>query len=250
MSRTDFSPEEEAFRRDIESAVKDARSAAGPCPHPDLLLAAASGVLSESAESVRRHTASCAVCEQLTRDLLEYEFPGVSADEDQRIRTRWAAGKTVTAVSRLRGWFRQPVWIAIGAAAGVLLSVALWNVPWTATRPPLQVVEQSGPADPNPITPIPSRKIFILEKAVIKIPATAVLVLRSGESGKGFLDGLAAALEPYRSDNYLEAIQRLEMLSRKYPDAAEPAYYRGVSQLMLGVECSCGRILASCPRPR
>lgn len=73
MSRVDFDPEEQEFRRDIEAALSG-RAGPGICPKPDLLMAARSGVSFEGAEDVLRHVALCPICEQLSRDLAEHEF--------------------------------------------------------------------------------------------------------------------------------------------------------------------------------
>ena len=89
----------------------------------------------------------------------------------------------------------------------------------------------------------------MLEKAAIKVPAAAVLLYRSdAESDKNFLNELAAALEPYRMDDYAEAARRLDVLAKKYPKYAEPHYYLGVSRLFSGEnEAALGALNAARP---
>jgi predicted Zn-dependent protease len=79
-----------------------------------------------------------------------------------------------------------------------------------------------------------SHVILPLEKAAIKLPAASVLLYRSdAASSQAFLKDLAAALKPYRADDYSEASRRLGNLSRKYPNSPEVPFYLGVSQLFL-----------------
>lgn len=233
MSRIDFEPEEGKFQREIQAALNGGRPWPSPCPTPDLLMAARSGVSFEGSEAVQSHMAVCPICEQLVRDLGEYEFPGVSDAEDRRIRARWqdrGAGP---------GWWGLRSWRFV-AAAGALAVVLLAILVLSNTRqgiqeiksPPKEAARQTAPAAPESAQK--ATAAFTLAKAAIKLPASAVLTFR-GNAGdaRTYLADLAAALEPYRRDDYAEAAHRLSAVARKYAHTAAPAYYEGVSQLFL-----------------
>lgn len=228
MSKRDFNPEELEFRKQLDPALSSLRSSIGQCPDPDLLVAAESGMPVESAECVRRHLAACPICQQLLQDLKGYEFL-LSEEEDQRIR-----GKLPQISPRASFW--KPIPIAIAAA--LLLGLAgLWTF-WPSTTPKgipaTSQTAQSSPIDKTPSNPSPVLK---LEKAPVKVPAAAVLLYRNGGSAdKAYLQDFAAALEPYRADNYAESAVRLQALSTRYPKSAEAFFYLGVSQLFLNQE--------------
>jgi hypothetical protein len=106
----------------------------------------------------------------------------------------------------------------------------------SSRKPAPSTVDETAGKTAPPAAPLatPASSALALTKAAIKIPAAAVLTFRSNAGGaKTYLTDLAAALEPYRKDHYLDAAHALAALSRKYPDAAEPAYYEGVCQLFL-----------------
>lgn len=107
-----------------------------------------------------------------------------------------------------------------------------------AVRKGPSVIQPASPVEtargPSVGPPPPSAFALVLQKAAIKIPAAAVLIYRSDrKDSQAFLKDLAAALEPYRRDDYAEAARDLAPLAGKYPNAAEPAFYLGVSQLFL-----------------
>jgi hypothetical protein len=227
MSRNDFDSEEREFQRDIGGAVRAHREQAGGCPRPDVLMAACSGVPFQGFEDVQRHMAICPICEQLSRDLAEYEVPAATDEEDRRIRARWQAARGTA------WWLR--IWrpLAVAAAAAVLMVgiFVVRSARQSATSSPKETAQQIVPPAPQLTTPAGG---FILAKAAIKIPAAGVLIFRGdANEAKTYFTDLAAALEPYRKDNYAAAARRLAALSLKYPDAAEPAFYEGVSQLFL-----------------
>jgi len=225
VSKPDFDFEDQEFRRELEPALADNRAAAGPCPKPDLLMAARSGVPLEAAESIERHVARCPICQQLSRDLAEYQFPPVSEAEDRRIRAPWQTTQTPAARSWRLSWQALSL---VAAVAASVVGVVVVHGPRHAPPAPEAVARAVPPATQ------PLIAMLTLAKADIKIPATAVLTFRGdANAGKSYLADLAVALEPYRADDYAEAVRRLESLSRKYPDAAEPLFYAGVSKLFL-----------------
>jgi hypothetical protein len=230
--KRDFDADEKNFILELGSSLAEVRTKAGPCPHPDLLMAAVSDVQCGSKDQVLQHLNGCFVCRELARDLSEYEFAGVTREEDRRIRARWETEGSLRRLSKLWAW--PP--LAIGAAVAAALAIALF-LTLPQTTPPGSVESTQNKNDsiaPPPAPPQKTRTVFVLSKAAIKVPATAVLNFRSGaEDGRAFLNELAAALEPYRNDDYPEAARRLEPLSTKYRESAEVHYYLGVSRLFI-----------------
>jgi hypothetical protein len=225
VSNIDFDSGEQEFRREFGPALEANRAEAGPCPKPDLLMAARSGVAFEGVAAIERHVALCPICRQLSQDLAEYEFPPASEAEDRRIRARWETTADLPARSWLRSW--KALSLAAALAASVIVVVVVRG---TRQAPP-----PSPEAIARPVPPAPQADdSFTPMKAAIKVPAAAVLTFRGdANAGRTYLADLAAALEPYRMDDYAESARRLESLSQKYPDAAEPWFYEGVSQLFL-----------------
>jgi tetratricopeptide (TPR) repeat protein len=220
MNRADYDPEERAFVREIESVLDSNRAPAGSCYPPDRLMAARAGVAFEEAADVLRHLEICPICRQLTQDLDDYQFPGASLEEDRRIRARWQKSRTQWQVLD---------WWKLGVAAILILAVAAAVL----SRNRRQDVAKAPP-EPSAQATRTSSAALPLSKAAIKIPAASVLVFRGNSAGAAiYLKDLAAALGPYRQDNYTEAAKVLEVLSRKYPGAADPLFYLGVSQLFL-----------------
>jgi len=221
MSSGDFTRDETEFRQEIEAAVQTHRAAVGPCPRPDLLMAASSGVTFEGSGDVLRHLAVCPLCEQLSRDLAEYEFPPVSEAEDRRMRARWGAAPGRTT----RSWWNWRIPAMTAAAAALLAGVVFLRRP---AVPPEAISPLPSPAKPAPAF------VLTLTKAPIRIPAAAVLTFRGdADDSKAYLADFAAALEPYRKDDYAEAASVLEPVTRKYPKTAEPEFYLGVSLLLM-----------------
>ncbi len=234
--RRDFEPDERDFLTEIDASLKDVRAVAGPCPHPDLVMAAAADVQTESSASILEHVKACPVCQQLIGDFSEYEHPPVSEEEDRRIRARWERPNlSLTTPARQR--MRLPY--VIGAAAAlVLVAAGLFLVLRQGGAPqnlPSTTAGNKGGSEPPPtVQPAKARTAFVLSKAAIKVPASAVLTLRSGSNDeRAFLDQFASALAPYRSDDFAEAARRLEQLAAKYPESTPVQYYLGVSRLFL-----------------
>lgn len=221
MSGIDFDSEDHEFRRELAPMLSANCAAAGPCPEPRLLLAVRSGVAVESAAAVERHVTLCPMCQQLSRDLADHEFPAASEAEDRRIRARWQGAS--------RHGFRSREWMVplVAACAVLVIAIVLVRDRHRGPAAPEPVAQSSAPARPE-------TGPFTLTKAAIKVPAAAVLTFRgSGGGAQNYLADLAAALEPYRKDDFAEAARRLGLLASRYPEAAEPPFYEGVSQLYL-----------------
>jgi tetratricopeptide (TPR) repeat protein len=231
MRNPNFDSDEKEFQREIEPALTKLRANIGTCPHPDQVQAVLVGVQVEGLERVRMHLAVCTNCQALGRDLSAYEYPELSEEEDRRIRARLPRMSPVSSrtVSRW-AWLWRPVPIAAAAAiVATMVVTGLINL-----RKPPAAVQQS--AQSQEIAPLPAAQptVFILQKAAIKVSAAAVLTFRSdADSQKAYLDELAAALAPYRSEDYAEAARMLEPLAKKYSQSVEPQFYLAVSLLFL-----------------
>jgi len=220
MSSPDFTPKEADFQTEIRASLDSHRAIAGACPRPELLMAAVSAVAFEGADEVLRHLKACTLCQELSRDLAEYEFPGANPEEDRRIRAR--LGRTEARRISWRNW-----WLPALAAAAVVLAVGIL-VKW---RPGLAPEEISRP-DQSPDAA--AANVVPVAPAVIRIPAEGVLSFRGNTTTAGkYMSDLAAALEPYRRGDYLGAARALDALSKKHPNAVEPSFYLGVCQLLL-----------------
>jgi len=229
MNRLEFDPDELEFQREIRAVLGTDRGNAGACPNPRLLTAARSGIPFEGFEAVQRHVALCPICQQLSLDLAAYAFPRASEAEDRRIRSRWQTAATGSAQSWYRGW--RPLSLAAAVVLLVVTAVMIRSLN-RSVAPTRQAAQPPVSAASPPA--VPASGSLTLSKAAIKIPAFAVLTFRGdANSANSYLADLAAALEPYRQDNFAKAAQTLAALSRRYPRAAEPAYYLGISQLFL-----------------
>jgi hypothetical protein len=97
--------------------------------------------------------------------------------------------------------------------------------------------QQSNPEAPSiaAVTPAAPRTFVLpLEQADLKLPLDS-LTWRGSEQGSiaSYLSALGEALQPYNRGAFDEAVQKLAALEDRYPDAVEPSFYRGVSQLFL-----------------
>jgi tetratricopeptide (TPR) repeat protein len=207
------------------------------CPEPALLQAAQSGVLPEEAgAAVKAHMDMCTACSSLVRDLTELDDAPLEPTERERIWGMIRAGiaaEESAAKPAAPPWWKlllRPAPVAAAAAAAVLLAIGAGLL--RNPQPP-PVVATSRSPQPAAAAP-PAVSVLRPDKAPILLPASAVLVWR-GDSGAANTQGkeLREALIPYEADQYDEAAQRLEGLSKKYPRLAEAQFYLGVSRLFL-----------------
>jgi len=149
-----------------------------------------------------------------------HEAGGVTDIEDFRIRARWALQQ--------RRW---PAFALVAGAAvavfALTLALVLKGQTASATAGPL-----SSPQ--TQLRPTAPQTTFVLKKALIKDPAPAVLTARTtiGETRR-FADDFAVAMDPYAHDEGVEAVRRLESLSRMYASSADVFYYLGVARLLI-----------------
>ncbi len=184
-----------------------ARSRTG-CPSSEILGRAAAGELSRpEREQVADHLAACSDCAQEYRTVLSLE--------------PWA--ESIAPRRTYAHWLWRPAPVAALATLALVAGVWIYRVRQTPVSAPQQVAA-------------PAVTVLRPEKPQVKLPAASALVWR-GEPGTGqekFVEELGRALVPYRNDDFAEAARRLEPLTKKYPDAAEPQFYFGVCQLFLG----------------
>ena len=187
------------------------------CPPAELVRAAGMSVLSPPLDArIAAHLARCAGCRELS---VAFEDPSVGAltrDEShrilERVRMQTEAGRRTV---RRRLWY----WTAAAAtiaAFGVLL--------FQAVREPA------------------AGSLFALEKPEpppAEPPRSAPAPLAPSET-----EDLAAALVPYRANDYEEAARALSAFVRKYPRSAAGHFYLGVSDLFLDRDVTGARSLA------
>jgi hypothetical protein len=185
------------------------------CPPPALLRAASVGALpDEIAGGIGAHVHACAICRQLTADLLDLDTE-IDMLEDARIRRRVDRGR------------RAPVWRIAAIAATVTIAAGGALLVLAASKiGAIPVVDRPARATPRP----PFVSILSADKLAPRITA-ATLVWRGG--GDRFELDLAAALKPYADNNFKAAGAALERLASRYPDRAEPVLYLGVSRLLM-----------------
>jgi TolA-binding protein len=127
------------------------------------------------------------------------------------------------------------VWPLLAAAATLILAIGAWPLLRGAPAPPPAATAGAPSSTPAP-APAPAQTTAALgpaiEKAPVVLAASRVLVFRNKASADPFVEAFAVAIEPYRKDDYPEAITRLDALARKYPDADEAPFYLGVSLLI------------------
>jgi hypothetical protein len=194
----------------------------GACPPPDLLNALREGVLPPEADSpIRVHAGRCPLCQAL----LESDLPAaLDAAADARIRARLQAGLDA------RGGWRPSRWVWAAAAAVLLLAAGLVirhrATPPAAPGPPSEVVTIAALAPPDS------------GPALVTRGAAAP----SAAAGPSTAD-LLPAFEAYNRGDYAQAAAAFTQLQTRFPQAAVPPLYLGVSQLELGRNAAAQRAL-------
>jgi len=196
------------------------------CPPAIRIWDAVNGQLKPSdAAAVVDHVSSCGACAEAWRIAREID---VEEAGDRPVIPFPARRQT------------SVVWGLLAAAATLVLAIGAWPLLRGTSAPATPVATAVTPAPaPAPASvpgPAPAQTTAALgpaiEKAPIVLSASRVLVFRNKTAADPFVDAFAVAIEPYRKDDYPEAIARLEALARKYPDADEPPFYLGVSLLI------------------
>jgi len=258
-------PDEQDFSSDLESLTAGLRQRFSRCPDPSVIQAAMGFVLPDvPGAQIRAHVDGCPMCRLLVRDLESLDDAPLPERDANRIWAR-VVQKTIEsgitpktlssqpdrAVTKWWTPFFRPWAIAAAAMVVIVLAISL-SVGIRLVRAPRDNSEASNSlpdvsprentaASPPQSIPSPSTSTttaFILEKAPVRLPASAAMVWRGGadadsDRASAELKELEIALEPYRAGNYAEAELRLTRLAKKYPRSAEARFYLGVSQLFL-----------------
>ena len=119
--------------------------------------------------------------------------------------------------------------VALAITAAVVIAVpVIWRSFYSSTSPP--AAESTSPPS-APVASIPRIKV---EKASLASLASESVTLRGAATPRqALLQDLAIALEPYRTDNFVEAAARLQAVQIRHPESSEVPYYLGVCLLML-----------------
>jgi hypothetical protein len=216
----DPEPDEKEFLDRLPALAEGGGARNAGCPHPDLVLAAHSGVLPEPAQAdIAGHLASCPWCAAVVRDFSDPAISEPTREEAKRIRARVFGAAGLRPASPWRWWWRP---LPVAATAALVLAFGAWMFLGRQASPP-------GPAAPG------LASMLRLEKPAVKLPLASALIWRGEAQAEEekYLAELGAALAPYRADDFAEAARRLESLSRTHPQRAEVHLYLGVSQLFL-----------------
>ena len=225
----DRDPDEEAFLAQWGSQIMAHRARSAACPSLAQVRAAAAGVLPDKMQAeVSTHVAGCRTCAVLAAEDMEEARP--TPEQEAAILARVLRNKPGRAPSILGRRMLVPV----ALAAGVLVLVSIW----TSLRQPREMPPSAGTvaAARKPEAVTARASVFVLEKLAAPAPALPVLVWRGEperDDDRAAAD-LSAALEPYRSNDYATAVQRLTDLAVKYPRSADAHLYAGISRLLLG----------------
>ena len=220
----DLDDDEQAFTHEEAGRSLAAVQAAG-CPPPVLLSAAVVDALpGDVAVAVRAHVLACAICRQLSADLLEIE-PGIDMLEDARIRRR---------MDRAR---RRPMWRVAALAASVVAAAGgamflsnaaqLGMIP--AAREPVRLAAER-----------PQLPLLVPDKLPPQLRGGA---LNWRASGNRYELDLATALKPYQDNRFKAASAALERISAQYPGKAEPLLYLGICKLLMDRPVEAERVL-------
>ena len=259
--------DEPGLSNDLRRAAAELNQRSGGCPDPPVVLAAEAGVLpAEVSVWVTRHLEHCSVCKLMARDLTRLDAAPILESERTRIWDRIRAeipaepvpsgsnapkqARSVGTTShRLWGSFFSPRWMAVSMAVVVIVGLTILVGVRLTHRArgrqqdmvagtihehgSNQALVQTTPAPHSPS--IPASNAFRLEKAPIRLPASAAVMVWRGEASveTGQVKELEQALAPYRADNYAGAETRLDRLAKKYPRLPEACFYLGVCQLFL-----------------
>jgi tetratricopeptide (TPR) repeat protein len=196
------------------------RPVRGPHVGEDTWVSLAAGDLSPEAKAAAlAHVVTCEDCTRVWR--------GITALEDEA-----RAGGVLPAQSRTPFTaLRAAPWLAV--AAGIALAVLLIQPAPRDTTTPAQDAPASDTRLAGDVGSTWS-SAFPLSKAAVHVRPEEALNMRGGTIADDMpLADLAHALEPYRSEDYPEAVTRLRALADKYPRADRPHLYLGVSLLLL-----------------
>ena len=245
MDVTNWEPDGPDFPSDLRAAIAGFGIRFPHCPKPAVLQAAQSDVLPpEVRDNVREHLRACAACTALVQDLSELDEAPLAAKEQEKIWGRIRAGiaaeeSALKPAAPRSGWWTllfRPLPVAILAAAVILVVIGGRLPYWQKSRQqPTAVVSQARQPEARQRQSLPPvSSVLRLDKPPVMLPVSAVLIWRGeADAGNARDKDLRTALAPYEADQYAEAAQRLENLTKKYPRLGEAHFYLGVCQLFL-----------------
>lgn len=224
----DVRSEEQKLLERYGASVETLRAQHSGCPRIGVLRASQAGVLPEdAAQRVARHIVKCDFCRVLLRDLADEQFVIPTPGEAQRVRVRVLAapreaGKAGSlARSSFGGWFWKAA--PFTAVVAVALAAVLW-VRFHSAGSRGAPLATSGPGTAT-------MSALQWEKLPIRLQEKSALIVR-GEQAR-YARELTRALAYYRQDNYAEAAQQLEKVTRAFPRGVEGQLYLGISRLYL-----------------
>jgi hypothetical protein len=231
---TDADEGEAAIERELDAPLAALRSHGRGCPDPALWPALEGGVLPESlATPAAEHLRECQVCQALAGDLASDDMTSAVEANPVALPPPPALPRKAAAATPSRwGWLLRP----LPAAAGLLVALAAASAWWMTGGPQASVRAPAAPAPASgPVRAEPPSYRLSLEKPPVVVPLGTALVWRSDSASEHdqYLADLAAALVPYRNDEFGEAAVRLLAVTRRHP-TAEAWFYLGVSRLLLG----------------
>jgi hypothetical protein len=188
------------------------------CPPPDVLLALGGDALPED---IRRpaetHVARCAACRVLLADIAQIE-PEAPASLDRRVLDATPSGGSAWRTIVL------PLAAVLVAAVGVGI--------YYRTPPAPEATVATAPAPTADPAPIPRGGSWDIRKPALLLPLATAVVVRGEEAEASA--ALAAALAPYRTDDYVAAERQLEDVVTRFPESADAWFYLGATRLLDG----------------
>jgi hypothetical protein len=199
---------------DDRHAYTGPRAATLGCPPPDVLVALGGDALPEAIRrDAEAHVARCAACRALLADLdaLDLDVP---AALDQRV---------IGTAGQGAAWWKG----ALLPMAAVLVAAVALGLYFGRGQAPVDSVARTVPAPEAP-----RAGAWPVAKPALLLPLATAIVVRGEEEAAG--RALAAALAPYRTDDYVEAERQLEAVVAQYPASADAWFYLGATRLLDG----------------
>jgi TolA-binding protein len=188
------------------------------CPPPDVLLALGGDALPED---IRRpaeaHAARCAACRVFLADIAQIE-PEAPAALDSRVLDATRSGGSA--------W--RTIFLPLAAVLVAAVGIGIYYRTSPSAPETTVATVPAAAADPAP-TP---RGTWDIRKPALLLPLATAVVIRGEEAEASA--ALAAALAPYRTDDYVAAERQLEDVVTRFPKAADAWFYLGATRLLDG----------------
>jgi hypothetical protein len=198
-------PEVDARLREAFASLSRNVTFTAACPAPERLWAGARGELTPAeVPTLVSHVADCGACAEAWRIARDFGTPAEFA-----------------APARTFQW-----WLPAAAAILRASAVSLFYLTRPAEVTVAPTVATTAPAPPS--------FAIDVQKAPITVSSRYALTFRGGNDGQAFLQSFKTALAPYERGEYAAAVATLTPVADRYPDAAEPSFYLGVSHLLTG----------------